>query len=65
MTAKFPATILIYLLKLMSFVPCGIASSMSVGYLVFIQKDIQTAHCYKAAVNIAQCRMRLILDSRE
>lgn len=62
-TAKFPATKLNQLLKLtLSFVPYGIVSSMSVGYLVVIQKGIQTTHCYKAADNITQCRLRLILD---
>lgn len=65
MTAKFPATILNYFKVNMSFVPCGIVSSMSVGNVVFIQKGIQTTHCYKAADNIAQCRLRLSLVSRE
>ena len=33
----------------MNFAPGRIVSSMSAGYLVVIQKGMQTAPCYKAA----------------
>ena len=43
----------------MSFAPPRIVSSMSVGYLVVIQKDIQMHIVTKQQDNVAQGRLRL------